>query len=214
LHTRACCAGGLARNPAARPCPPKVIRDTATEMKLAPDDDFVLRVVQLSELLAIRHCVFLMGPTGCGRTECYRVRRADCGGAGESREGGGGLRTAAYWRGRGAVLAPRLLPLGSCPPLLAPRRQVLARAIAHGTGEPVNDYLKMTNKKKVVVRDIDPKAVSTQELYGFVNMATREWKVRRGEGGRGWEGVRGPGACARPAHQWRRPCGIGPGRGR
>jgi dynein heavy chain len=43
-------------------------------MKLAPDDDFVLRVVQLSELLAIRHCVFLMGPTGCGRTECYKVR--------------------------------------------------------------------------------------------------------------------------------------------
>lgn len=44
-------------------------------MKLAPEDDFVLRVVQLSELLAIRHCVFLMGPTGSGRTECYRVGR-------------------------------------------------------------------------------------------------------------------------------------------
>jgi sulfite reductase beta subunit-like hemoprotein len=55
--------------------------------------------------------------------------------------------------------------------------QVLARAIARGTAEPVNDYLKMTNKKKVLIRDIDPKAVSTQELYGFVNMATREWKV-------------------------------------
>ncbi|GBF96391.1 dynein heavy chain axonemal [Raphidocelis subcapitata] len=103
----------------------EVIRATAVEMKLAPDDDFVLRVVQLSELLAIRHCVFLMGPTGCGRTECYRV---------------------------------------------------LARAIAKGTNEPVNDYLKMNNRKKVTVRDIDPKAVSTQELYGFVNMATREWK--------------------------------------
>ena len=26
-----------------------------------------------SELLAIRHCVFLMGPTGCGRSEVIRV---------------------------------------------------------------------------------------------------------------------------------------------
>jgi len=26
-----------------------------------------------SELLAIRHCVFLMGPTGCGRSEVVRV---------------------------------------------------------------------------------------------------------------------------------------------
>jgi dynein heavy chain len=54
------------------------IREAAREMRLAPDDDFVLRVVQLSELLAIRHCVFLMGPTGCGRTECYRVRFVCC----------------------------------------------------------------------------------------------------------------------------------------
>ncbi len=43
-------------------------------MKLTPEDDFILRVVQLSELLAIRHCVFLMGPTGSGRTEVYKVR--------------------------------------------------------------------------------------------------------------------------------------------
>lgn len=42
-------------------------------MKLTRDDDFLLRVVQLSELLAIRHCVFLMGPTGSARTEVYKV---------------------------------------------------------------------------------------------------------------------------------------------
>jgi hypothetical protein len=35
----------------------------------------------------------------------------------------------------------------------------------------------MTNRKKVVIRDIDPKSVSTQDFYGFVNLATREWKV-------------------------------------
>ncbi len=50
-----------------------VIRSCARDAKLTAEDDFVLRVVQLSELLAIRHCVFLMGPTGSGRTECYRV---------------------------------------------------------------------------------------------------------------------------------------------
>eukprot|EP00877_Chromochloris_zofingiensis_P015255 jgi/Chrzof1/9984/Cz04g22250.t1 len=103
----------------------EVIKATTTEMKLTPEDDFILRVVQLSELLAIRHCVFLMGPTGSGRSEIYKV---------------------------------------------------LARAITKGCNNPVNDYLKMTNKKKVVIRDINPKSISTQELYGFVNMSTREWK--------------------------------------
>lgn len=36
--------------------------------------------------------------------------------------------------------------------------------------------LQMVNRKKVVVRDINPKSISTQELYGYVNMSTREWK--------------------------------------
>ena len=47
--------------------------ETALKMGLTPEDDFILRIVQLSELLAIRHCVFLMGPTGSGRSECYKV---------------------------------------------------------------------------------------------------------------------------------------------
>lgn len=102
-----------------------VIVSTIKDLGLTPEDDFVLRVVQFSELLAIRHCVFLMGPTGTGRTECYRV---------------------------------------------------LAKAITKGCNNPVNDYLKMTNKKKVVIRDINPKSISTYELYGQVNQATREWK--------------------------------------
>jgi dynein heavy chain len=96
----------------------EVIVSTIKEMGLTAEDDFVLRIVQFSELLAIRHCVFLMGPTGTGRTECYRV---------------------------------------------------LAKAITKGCNNPVNDYLKMTNKKKVVIRDINPKSISTYELYGQVN---------------------------------------------
>lgn len=49
------------------------IREAAADLHLAPEEGFITRVVQLSELLAIRHCVFLMGPTGSGRTEVYKV---------------------------------------------------------------------------------------------------------------------------------------------
>jgi dynein heavy chain, axonemal len=54
--------------------------------------------------------------------------------------------------------------------------RVLKNALQTGTDAPVNDYLKMVNRQKITIRDINPKAVSTQELYGYVNMATREWK--------------------------------------
>lgn len=40
--------------------------------------------------------------------------------------------------------------------------QVLAKAIGKGTSNPLNDYLKMTNKMKVTIRDINPKSISTQ----------------------------------------------------
>jgi dynein heavy chain len=51
----------------------------------------------------------------------------------------------------------------------------------------------MTNRKKVTIRDIDPKSISTQELYGFVNMATREWKVG---------GVAGLARCMQSLMRW------------
>lgn len=57
------------------------------DMQLTRDDDFTLRVVQLSELLAIRHCVFLMGPTGSGRSEVYKVSCMGSAGWADSREG-------------------------------------------------------------------------------------------------------------------------------
>ena len=79
--------------------------------------------------MAIRHCIFLMGVTGGGRTEAYRV---------------------------------------------------LAKAMQKGVNQPekdiINDYLRPNNKKKVVIRDINPKSISTQEFYGYVNLSTREWK--------------------------------------
>ena len=107
----------------------RVIEQCTEEMGLTVEDDFILRIVQLSELLAIRHCIFLMGVTGGGRTEAYRV---------------------------------------------------LAKAIQKGVDLPdnqiVNDYLRSCNKSKVVIRDINPKSISTQEFYGYVNLSTREWK--------------------------------------
>ncbi len=86
----------------------RVIAEVTRELGLTVDDEFVLRVVQLSELLAIRHCVFLMGPTGSGRSEVYRVRwrqpckhvpahvSASCGGAATGRQRA--MRVRRCWR--------------------------------------------------------------------------------------------------------------------
>ena len=38
-----------------------------------PDDIFRLKVVQIEELLQIRHCVFVMGPPGAGKSQCWRT---------------------------------------------------------------------------------------------------------------------------------------------
>ena len=77
-----------------------------------PDELFRLKVVQMEELLEIRHCVFVMGPPGAGKTQCWKT-----------------LAEARTLRG---------------------------------------------DKTKCV--DINPKSVKTEELYGFISMATREWK--------------------------------------
>jgi dynein heavy chain len=37
------------------------------------DETFRLKVVQLEELLEIRHCVFVMGPPGAGKTQCWKT---------------------------------------------------------------------------------------------------------------------------------------------
>ena len=103
----------------------EVIKQVAEDSGLICDEEFQLRVVQLSELMAIRHCIFLMGPSGVGRTECYRT---------------------------------------------------LAKALEKGYDNPSNTYLSINNKKKVHVSDLNPKAVSTTELYGYIELATREWR--------------------------------------
>lgn len=78
------------------------------------DPFFTLKVMQLDELLDIRHCVFVMGPPGAGKSACWRTLQA------------------------------------------------------------ARNHQKPDAKIKVV--DINPKVMPTEDLYGHISMATREWK--------------------------------------
>jgi dynein heavy chain len=45
----------------------------ALERGLQPDEVFVLKCVELAELMDIRHSVFVIGPAGCGKTEIWKT---------------------------------------------------------------------------------------------------------------------------------------------
>ena len=49
------------------------VRQAALDMKLQPDEVFVTRVIQLHELLQVRHSVFLLGKAGTGKTQVWRT---------------------------------------------------------------------------------------------------------------------------------------------
>ena len=82
------------------------------ELGLQPEDSFVLKVVQLEELLNVRHSVFVIGNAGTGKTQILKS---------------------------------------------------------------LNKTYAIMKRKPVWV-DINPKAVTTNELFGYINRATREWK--------------------------------------
>ena len=88
-----------------------VIVQCAKDSHLYPDDEFILKIVQLKELLEIRHSVFVMGPPGAGKTSTWKM-------------------------------------LGKAQ--------------------------DKTNKKTTIA-DINPKTVSTKDLYGY-NLPSKEWK--------------------------------------
>ena len=89
----------------------KTIRQAVVEQKLQPEESFILKVVQLQELLVVRHSVFVLGAAATGK---------------------------------------------SC-------------------------VLKSLNKtyqlqgKKAIWADMNPKSVTNHELYGYINLTTREW---------------------------------------
>jgi len=87
------------------------IEKAAIQNKLFPDPEFILKVVQLGELQVIRHCVFVMGPPGAGKTTTWKMLAA------------------------------------------------------------ANDIAG--NKTDFV--DLNPKVVSTQDLYGYM-LPSKEWK--------------------------------------
>ncbi|XP_068269716.1 LOW QUALITY PROTEIN: dynein axonemal heavy chain 17 [Nyctibius grandis] len=90
----------------------KVIRQSVLELKLQAEESFVLKVVQLEELLQVRHSVFVVGNAGCGKSQVLRSLN--------------------------------------------------------------KTYQNM--KRKPVTVDLDPKAVTCDELFGVIHPSTREWK--------------------------------------
>lgn len=90
------------------------IATACEENGLWPDTFFSLKVLQLDELLDIRHCVFITGPPGAGKTATWKMLQA-----------------------------------------------------AKNIHDPAN---------KVKVVDLNPKVMPTEELYGHISLATREWK--------------------------------------
>lgn len=90
----------------------KLISKSAAELKLQQDKNFILKVVQLEELFAVRHSVFILGNAGTGKTQVWKTL-----------------------------------------------------------------YKTYQNqKRRPHYNDLDPKAVTNDELYGIINPATREWR--------------------------------------
>ncbi|XP_037350847.1 dynein axonemal heavy chain 17 isoform X1 [Talpa occidentalis] len=90
----------------------KVIKQSILELKLQAEDSFVLKVVQLEELLQVRHSVFVIGNAGSGKSQVLKS---------------------------------------------------------------LNKTYQNLKRRPVAV-DLDPKAVTCDELFGIINPATREWK--------------------------------------
>ncbi|CAF0714705.1 unnamed protein product [Brachionus calyciflorus] len=90
----------------------KQIRQATIDLKLQPEDGFILKVVQLQELFEVRHSVFIVGNAGTGKSQIWKA---------------------------------------------------LNRTYQN-------------QKKKPVAVDLNPKAVTNDELFGIINPTTREWK--------------------------------------
>ncbi|XP_007433956.1 dynein heavy chain 9, axonemal, partial [Python bivittatus] len=88
------------------------VKQAVLELKLQPEDNFVLKVVQLEELLAVRHSVFVVGNAGTGKSQVLKSLN--------------------------------------------------------------KTYHIM--KRRPVWMDLNPKAVTNDELFGIINPSTREWK--------------------------------------
>lgn len=110
----------------------KLIKKSAAELKLEAEESFILKVVQLEELLTVRHSVFIVGNAGSSLTYLLSTASTNCGtlckGTGKTK----------IWKTLNATYA--------------------------------------NQNRSPIVNDLNPKSVSNNELFGFINSATREWK--------------------------------------
>ncbi|OCT60754.1 dynein heavy chain 9, axonemal isoform X2 [Xenopus laevis] len=88
------------------------VKQAVLDLRLQAEDNFVLKVVQLEELLAVRHSVFIVGNAGTGKSQVLKS--------------------------------------------LNKTYQIM--------------------KRRPVWTDLNPKAVTNDELFGIINPSTREWK--------------------------------------
>lgn len=51
----------------------KVIKKSTLDLRLQPEKGFVLKIVQLEELFAVRHSVFVVGFAGTGKSEVWKT---------------------------------------------------------------------------------------------------------------------------------------------
>ncbi|GCC26775.1 hypothetical protein chiPu_0005195 [Chiloscyllium punctatum] len=89
-----------------------LVKQSILDLKLQAEDNFILKVVQLEEMLEVRHSVFVVGNAGTGKSQVMK---------------------SLY-----------------------------------------KTYQNM--KRRPVWADLNPKAVTNDELFGIINPATREWK--------------------------------------
>jgi len=47
----------------------KFCQESILQLKLQPEDNFLLKIVQLEELLGVRHSVFVIGNAGTGKSQ-------------------------------------------------------------------------------------------------------------------------------------------------
>ena len=90
----------------------KAIKEAACDLKLQPEESFILKIVQLHELFDVRHSVFIIGDAGSGKSQTWKTL----------------FRT----------------------------------------------YQNL--KMKPMFTDLNPKAVTNDELYGVINPSSREWQ--------------------------------------
>jgi dynein heavy chain len=63
---------GINPKPFKEPAFEKTCIDVVKRRGLQSDPGFIVKVTSLLDILMVRHCCFIIGPTGCSKTECWK----------------------------------------------------------------------------------------------------------------------------------------------